>query len=98
MSKHLSQALILANKDFDLELSRAEIATVEDFKILLTQVVQNLLDHDFARLLIGLYRIDVSEEKVKLVMATNDQVAAKIAILIIDREMEKVITRENYKS
>lgn len=94
---HLSQALQLANKDFNLEIPAGEIVTTEDFQRVLAKVVQQLLNHDFGSLVNGLYRIDVSEENVKLAMASGEDVADKIAGLIIEREMQKVVTRQKYK-
>jgi hypothetical protein len=98
MADILAQALVLANKDFNLEIPSSEVSGAEDFQRILTKLIRHLLDNDFERLLNGLYRIDVSEEKVKLAMATTDDVAEKIALLIIEREMQKVTTREKYRS
>ena len=97
MANHLEQALVLANKDFNLDISATDVATTEDFQQILSKIIRHLLDNDFERLLNALYRIDVREEKVKLAMATGDDVAEQIALLIIEREMQKVITREKYK-
>lgn len=97
MANHLEQALVLANKDFNLEIPSSEVVTAEDFQQILTKLIRHLLDNDFERLLNGLYRIDVSEEKVKVAMATTDDVAENIALLIIEREMQKVATREKYR-
>ncbi len=97
MTGHISQALILTNKDFNLEISVNEVSSVEDFQQKLSKLIQHLLDNDLERLINCLYRIDVSEEQVKLAM-TGNNVAEQIALLIIEREMQKVITRENYKT
>jgi len=97
MADLLTQALVLANKDFNLEIPSSEVSSAEDFQQILTRLIRHLLDNDFERLINGLYRIDVSEEKVKLAMATTDDVAEQIALLIIEREMQKVTTREKYK-
>ncbi len=97
MADYLSQALVLVNKDFAAAIPPAAIKTREDFHQALAGVVQHLLDHDFERLLNALYRIDVSEEKVKQAMASEANVAGQIAGLIIAREMQKVVTREKYR-
>ena len=97
MADLLAQALVLANKDFNLEIPSSEVSSAEDFQQILTRLIRHLLDNDFERLINGLYRIDVSEEKVKLAMATTDDVAEQVALLIIEREMQKVTTREKYK-
>jgi hypothetical protein len=97
VNSHLTQALVLANKDFNLDITSNEVTSADDFQNILTKLIRHLLDHDFERLLNGLYRIDVSEEKVKLAMASADNVAGQIAGLIIERELQKVATREKYK-
>jgi hypothetical protein len=97
MADPLAQALVLANKDFNLEISSSEVATVDDLQQILTKLIHHLLDNDFERLVNGLYRIDVNEEKVKQAMASQEGVADKIAQLIIEREMQKVISREKYR-
>lgn len=97
MPDQLSQALVLVNKDFNLEIPLAEVTAVSEFQKLLTGLIGHLLDNDFERLLNGLYRIDVSEEKVKLAMASQGNIAEQVAQLIIEREMQKVITREKYR-
>ena len=97
MANHLTQALVLANKDFNLDIPSTEVSTAEDLQEILAKLIRHLLNNDFERLLNGLYRIDVSEEKVKTAMASQDDVADNIALLIIEREMQKVVTREKYK-
>jgi hypothetical protein len=97
MANHLTEALILANKDFNLDIPETEVSTAEDFQEILAKLVRHLLDNDFERLLNGLYRIDVSEEKVKLAMASSGDLAEEIAMLIIEREMQKVETRREYR-
>jgi len=58
-----------------------------------------LLDSDIEGLLSLLYRIDVSEQKVKAILATANQgdMAKKIAVLIIERQIQKIISRMKYK-
>ena len=96
MNSLLPDVLKLTNQDFNLDIPAAEISTEDQFLKLLTQVIQHLLDSDFERLMNGLYRIDVDENKVKLAMTTDD-VAENIARLIIQRELQKVETRRKYR-
>ncbi|MDN5203364.1 hypothetical protein QQ008_18400 [Fulvivirgaceae bacterium BMA10] len=65
----------------------------------LTNLVSQLIDHDFERLLNALYKIDVSEQKFKQILAveTPDNISAEVAMLIIEREYQKVVTRLKYK-
>ena len=96
MDSLLSDVLKFTNQDFNLEIPATEVSTQDEFLKLLTNVIQHLLDKDFERLMNGLYRIDVDEKKVKLAM-TTDNVAENIAILIIERELQKVETRRKYR-
>lgn len=96
MANNLTKALVLANKDFNLDISSTEVSTAEDFQLILAKLIRHLLDNDFERLINGLYRIDVSEEKVKQAMASAGDLAEEIAMLIIEREMQKVETRRKY--
>ena len=98
MSEYLPQAIELTNKDFNLTIPQAEIQEVDEFHELLRKVISHLLDTDFERLLNGLYRIDVNEHKVKQALASNTDIAGEIATLIIQRELQKIETRQKYKS
>ena len=74
----------------------------EDFSEIrsrLTPLISNLLDSDMQGLLNLLYRIDVSEQKVKSILTTVKQgeMAKKIAELIIERQIQKITTRMKYK-
>lgn len=98
MSDHLSKAVILAKKDFDFDAKSGEVTTQDEFHEMLSKFIRHLIDHDFERLLNGLYRIDVSEARVKQTFASKQDVAGEIATLIIERELQKVVTREKYKN
>ena len=106
MSSHpnLKAGLVLFENDFQLEKSyldlegREEVQFEEAF-LLIMRVVEELLSKDFSRLVNCLYRLDVSEEKLKEALAaSNDNPASVITQMIIEREMQKVETREKYRS
>ena len=73
--------------------------TREDLIRLVAEEIQYLIDHNLDKLWSLLYRIDVSEKKVKEVIATMpySSHAIKIAELIVMRQEEKVQTRKKYK-
>jgi hypothetical protein len=77
-----------------------ETNSEEDLLNLIEQYVQELVDTNFEQLLRILYRIDIADYKVKKAIdnvgATN--AARAIAELILEREKEKIITRQKYKS
>lgn len=89
-------------KDFSLEKDDLpeSISKIDELKTALRQIVTYLLDKDMSRLLLALYRIDVSETKVKLVLAEAEpeKIADSITDLIIERELQKVETRIKYSS
>ena len=97
MANNLTEALVLANKDFNLDISSKEVSTADDFQLILAKLIRHLLNNDFERLINGLYRIDVSEEKVKQALSASGDIAGEIATLIIRREMQKVETRRKYR-
>ncbi len=82
----------------DTEIGEAKIAFdwLEDY---LTTQVNYLLDNDFNRLLNALYRIDISESKTKelLQLSQSGEMARNIAKAIIERESQKVITRQQFR-
>ncbi len=63
--------------------------------------LDDLIRNDFNRLLSILYRVDISEEKLKRKLAENKESAISsaeiIAQLLIEREKEKIITRAKYR-
>ena len=68
---------------------------------LLSQFIDHLIQSDFNRLLAILYRVDISEEKLKLKLAENKEKQYScriIAQMLIDRELEKIISRAKYRN
>lgn len=83
---------------------RSGIAPSEDdalnrFREMLTEHVAQLLTQDPERLKWLLYRIDVPEKQLAEVLANTDtaRIAAEITRLMIERQMEKAKTREQYR-
>lgn len=96
------QTVSLIKKDLSLDKDAlpGPIASVDDLKKLLVPVINYLLDRDMTRLLNALYRIDISESKVKQVLTVEhpDNIASRLADLIVQRELQKVVTRRKYSS
>lgn len=106
MSKHndLISSLTLFEKDFQLEKSylnldaQGEIGYDQAF-LMMMRVVEDLMTKDFNRLINILYRIDVSEEKLKEALAlSNDNPASVITKMILERQLQKVEIRKKYSS
>ena len=91
-------------KQLSLDLEVAEVASppstinYEDLIQWLTPYIQRLLNHHFEKLLQLLYRIDVSEDLFKeaIGQSNSDAIAASIARLVVDRQIQKVQIRVKY--
>ena len=67
----------------------------------LSQYLNDLIEHDFNKLISILYRIDVSEKKVREAIAENDaqhSAGSILARLLIEREIQKIELRAKYSS
>ena len=83
----------------DLEVIK-EVKSEEDLFLLLSDHVQELIDTDFSKLINTLYRIDVSEIKIKKALDLSDPKDANrvIAKLIIERENKKLSREKPIKT
>jgi len=77
----------------------AGIALPEDWEQAFIAYINHLVDTDFEKLIYLLYRIDVSESKIKNLLESKANINAGelIAHAIIERQMEKIDTRRKYK-
>ncbi len=85
----------------DLVLTATDITTLND-KVLferLAKYINDLVNHDFEYLLSLLYRIDVEEKNIRAVLSAQPGADAGelIAQLIIDRQEQKIKSREQFK-
>lgn len=86
------------NAVYGLELSEA--ATMDQLETLLAAKINTLINEDFSRLIQLLYRIDVSETKLKKLLRENNGSDADrlIARLILERQWQKIETRRKYSN
>ncbi len=94
---NLLEVVEITNKDVGLSLSATSIPNYSALVKELTRAIEYLIEKDFEKLMQILYRIDVNEAKVKIAFGLEQDVATQIALLIIEREEQKVITREEYR-
>lgn len=89
--KHIHQLL-----NQDRQLTAIEEAEMQEQLI---QYINHLLVYDFNKLVQILYRVDVSEQKLKELLKANAQTDAAtiIAALLIQRQIEKIKTKEAFK-
>ena len=72
--------------------------SLDELQIQLSAHINQLIQTDFEKLIYLLYRIDVSEPKLKQLLQQHpEEDAGKIiAALIIDRQLEKIKTRQQF--
>ncbi|HMG68700.1 MAG TPA: hypothetical protein VK588_13470 [Chitinophagaceae bacterium] len=86
----LSQSL-----EIDLPLEKSS----EELKNILAEYLNDLINHDFNKLLRLLYKIDVSEKALKEKLNQQNLNGGMIvAEMIIERQLQKIKTKEQFKS
>lgn len=80
-------------------LSIPEKANREELENQLAVYINDLIVHDFQRLISILYRIDVNEVKLRNLLKTHPDTKAGIIIarLIIERQEQKIESREAFR-
>jgi hypothetical protein len=88
----------LIQKDFDLPDLMNGLYNQSDFaqfRLALIQAIKNILQKSPEKLAQIMYRIDIDEHKFRQALAYNQ--VEILADLVIEREMQKIITRLKYK-
>lgn len=85
---------ILADVNLSLAKSR-----LEELQVMLSEKVNWLIQHDFHSLVQLIYRVDIPEKKLKQLLADNkgQDAAALISKLLIERQLEKLKTRQQFR-
>jgi hypothetical protein len=75
------------------------VANFDDLKSLLTEKFNELIKTDFNSLVQLLYRIDISEAKLKQALKENEgkNTGEILAEMTIERQMQKIKSRQQYK-
>ena len=97
-----NSALLAVVQNLQIEKENSlEKSQVAPFQVLVA-FIDDLIRNDFNRLLSILYRVDISEEKLKQKLAQSKEStipsAEIIAHLLIEREQEKIVSRAKYRS
>jgi len=73
-------------------------SSLQLFREKLAALIHELINHDFNKLILILYRLDINETKLKEKLADKTADAGLlIADMIIIREKEKIESREKYR-
>jgi N-acetylglucosamine kinase-like BadF-type ATPase len=88
----------LVNKEMAIELS--EQISMEELQEKLSAHINRLIQNNFEQLVNLLYRIDVSEPKIKSLLQIQPGINAGdiIANLIIERQLQKIKSRQQFKT
>ena len=83
-----------------LELEIASYRHYDQFMEALRHYVNKLVNEDFTKLVRILYRMDISENKLRNLLADHPDADASVIIseMMMEREIKKVETRQQYKT
>lgn len=72
----------------------------QECKKILAEKINHLINHDFSFLVQLLYRLDINESKLKNLLHQNTETDAGILIadMVIERQAQKIKTREQFKN
>lgn len=75
-----------------------DVLEMQDAEIFLSEKLNELIKNNFNYVVQLLYRIDISEAKLKLLLKNNptEDAGKIIAQLIIERQQQKIISRNNF--
>ena len=83
----------------ELALDLPGTISLAQLKEQLAAHINHLINHDFEKLVFYLYRIDVNEQKMKaLLQSPHENAGELIAQLIIDRQLEKQKTKQQFRN
>jgi hypothetical protein len=90
---------IIQSVNNDLALDLPQNISLAQLKEQLAAHINHLINHGFQKLVYYLYRIDVNENKMKaLLQSPHENTGELIAQLIIDRQVEKQKTKQQFKN
>jgi hypothetical protein len=72
----------------------------KEMEKILSEYIEDLIQRDFDKLVSLLYRIDVSESRLRKVLAENTGVHTSelVSQMIIERQLQKIESREKFKA
>lgn len=97
MESPVNDLAVAISQSLDIEL-RQNISFAE-LKEKLANYIHHLINHDFNKLVSLLYRIDVSESKLKQLLKDNpsEDAGRVMAELIIERQQQKLRSKQEFR-
>ena len=82
-----------------MEIDLPDHISFESLNEKLCDHINHLIQHDFQKLALILYRVDVNEEKLKYLLEENSNKDASTIIteLIIERQLQKIKSRQEFR-
>lgn len=95
----MSREAIIAQINKDLSLQLTPWLTEEELLQTLATLINDLIQHDFAQLVRMLYRLDISETKLKQLLKDYPDADAGriIGSMIIERQRQKIASRKQFR-
>lgn len=92
--------IFLVQQQLSAEFNIQPVARYEDWMRELAAAINHLIETDFTRLVNILYRLDVSEPRLKqlLQQEAGTNAGELIATLMLERQLEKINTRNRYRA
>jgi hypothetical protein len=92
--------IFFVQQQLSAEFNILPVSDYEEWMRQLAVAVNQLIQTDFTRLVNVLYRLDVSEARLKLLLKEQAGINAGelIAALIVERQLEKINTRNRFRS
>jgi putative ubiquitin-RnfH superfamily antitoxin RatB of RatAB toxin-antitoxin module len=89
---------LVQNINNDMAIALPETVSLQQLRLKLSVHINDLIKNNFETLLALLYRIDVSEKKLKDVLSNNPTLDAGdiIADLIIERQQQKITFKQQF--
>ncbi|MBL7745063.1 MAG: hypothetical protein JNN00_16435 [Chitinophagaceae bacterium] len=82
-----------------LEISLPDTISPEELRKKLSAHINTLINNDFEKLVFLLYRVDVNEARMRALLAhkEGENAAGLIADLIIERQLQKIKSRQQFR-
>ncbi len=98
MDKKSTEVFDIVTRNFEIEGNKE--ADLEALKFLLAGRIREMLERNVERLVSIMYRIDLNPKVVDGIFenASKDEIAVKLAEAVIERQMQKAVTREIYRN
>lgn len=98
MDKIEAHKALLSWAQENMDLYSEPLYAAQSIINLLADKVELMMERNPDKLFSTLYRLDIFESKLKQVFENESDVALQIATLIYERQIEKIISRQKYKT